>query len=80
MNVQMLEECLCSERAEYVCVRVTWNILRVTVFAYVAPEWLRLMNKHTHSVLTLAFPQFLPPFFDVQGYELQFSPINKLSL
>lgn len=32
-----------------VCACVTWNILQVTVFAYVAPEWLRLMNKHTNG-------------------------------
>lgn len=57
------------------CVCMSHGMLsRMVVFAYVAPEWLGLMNKHihTHSVWKPAFPQLLP-LFDMWHYELQLS-------
>lgn len=48
----------------------------MAMFAYVAPEWLGLMNKHiythTHSDWKPAFTQLLP-LFDMWHYELQLS-------
>lgn len=62
VNVRMLEECF-----RCVCLCVSHGmLLRMMVFAHVAPEWLCLTNKH---IQPHTFPQ-LRPLFDMNYYNL----------
>lgn len=62
-----------------VCACVTWNILQAAVFAYVAPEWLRLMNKHTNGP-DAGIPSVPPSFLTCRVMNDGFPPSTSFSL
>lgn len=78
VNVQMLEECLCSEQAEYVRACMCHMEYFASDGVCLCSARVATTNEQTHKRSRRWHSLSSSLLFDVQGYELQFPPINKL--